>query len=99
MPAGTVEGIIRDHGGVIYDGKLRSSEQASKQTAILKRYRGLSSLVLNKIANCLPFSCAETKFQVTTPSRHTKAACFFNFTSIEETGFPSNEQFIDNRSH
>lgn len=101
MPTGTVEGITGDHGGVIYDGQLRRSEQACMQTAILTRNGGLSSLVLT---NCKlsPFSCAETKFQVKwqllrNTIRH--GSLFLQFTSIEETCFPSNEQFIDNRSH
>lgn len=49
------------HGGVIYDGPLRSPERACQQTAILTRYRGLSSLALNK--QRLSPSCAENKIK------------------------------------
>lgn len=85
---------------VIYDGQLRSSELACKQTAILTRNRGLSSLVLKHTANRLPSCVRKQNFKwqlLRNTIRH--GSLFLQFTSIEETGFPSNEQFIDNRSH
>lgn len=66
------------------------------------RQRSSSSPQLHKPQNRLPrFLGRNNIFQANKLRRNTTrhGSSFLQFTSIEETRFPSNEQFIDNLSH
>lgn len=92
--------VTQDHGGIIYDRQLRSSKQACKQTAILTREQRSLFAGAKQTANRLPFCVQKQTFKwqfLRNTIRYSSS--FLQFTSIEETSFPSNEQFINNRSH
>lgn len=71
-----------------------SKQRSSHETGVSLRW-WLNKLQIVSLFVCRNKISSDNSFENTI--RH--GSLFLQFTSIEETCFPSNEQFIDNRSH